>query len=149
LGGPLREDQKATSYSLETSVPGWRELKDKADADHAWLDEKSGAVMSVRSLCDRYEHVSIRNLSKNLQTVLMDVEIISSKDRTIASREAYDTLVKGQLDGVPVESRMVVVRKNNCIFDFNVTEHPALSPSTKQAMERLLDSFDYKGDPSK
>lgn len=149
LSGPLREDSKADSYALASSIEGWQELKQKADADRAWLNPTSGAIMSVRSLCGRYEHVSIRNLSKNLETVLQDVEVLSKKNRSIASREAYDTLLRGKLDGAPVESRMVVVRKNHCIFDFTVTEHPQLSPSSLQALDELLQSFDYRGEPIK
>ncbi len=146
ISGPLREDHKAKSFQLAFDPIGWAELKEKADADKAWHNPKTGAIMSVRSLCDRYEHVSLRNLSKNLQDVLDDVEVLDTQSRSIASREAYDSLIVGTLDGVKVQSRIVVVRKNHCLFDFVITENPTLSSSSKVGFEKLLGSFDYQGE---
>lgn len=149
VGGPLREDQKATAYNVPQLPSSWKALEKKADADKAWSNTKTGAVLSLRSLCERYEHVSLKNLSQNLKTIFMNAEVISSNSRSIASRDAHDTTLRGELDGVSVESRMIVVRKNHCIFDFAVIEHPTLSASSIKGIEKLLSGFDYRGEPDK
>lgn len=145
LGGPLREDIKATNYTVKSLMQPWAPIQEKADADQAWVHAKTGAIVSLRSLCERYEHISLKNLSKNLQTVLQDVEVVRSVERKVASRDAYDSVSRGTLDGVQVESRIIVVRKDHCIFDFVATEHPVLSSDSMAAVESLVDSFEFGG----
>ena len=145
LGGPVREDKKANDYSISGLKAPWKKISEKADADHAWLNSESGAILALRSLCHRYEHISLRNLAQNLYTVLQDVEVIDTQSRSIASREAFESHVKGRIDGVDVESKIVVLRKNHCIFDFTVTEHKELSSHSTEALEKLVSSFKFSG----
>lgn len=145
LGGPLREDVKANNYKVATLSQPWTPVVEKADADKAWVHSKTGAIVSLRSLCNRYEHISLKNLSQNLQTVMEDLEVIRADTRKVASRDAYDSISRGKLDGVPVESRIIVLRKDHCIFDFVATEHPKLSGASMTAVEALVDSFEFGG----
>ena len=53
--------------------------------------------------------------------------------------------VKGALDGVNVEAYFVVVRKNECIFDFSLVAREQISKDDEQDFERYYKGFKYLG----
>ena len=150
LTGPVRDDPKAAGVNFETpNAARWENLKDRADADHAWVNQKSGATLAVRSVCGRYEHLSLRALSQNLINIVQDPETQSEQDLTLAGRAALSTTFKGNVDGVEIQSRLVVVRKDTCIFDFTLSELPVITPDVMKDFDTFLTSFRYEGATAK
>jgi len=118
--GPLREDRKADGYQLGNLSSKWRVVALNSGADKVYLNTQSKALLSVNSLCGRYEDSSLEALTKELLTPMKQHIVLSQSDLTISGRRALHTVTKGNLDGVPVESEIVVIRKNRCLFDFNI-----------------------------
>jgi len=146
LTGPVREDPKAADFAFRApSASAWQPLEDKADADNAWVHKKTGATLAVRSLCRRYEHLSLQALSQNLVNTLQDVEIESQDPLAVAGRSALSTRFKGTIDGVTIQNRLVVVRKDHCIFDFTLSQLGSLSSEVQDDFGKFLESFRYEG----
>jgi hypothetical protein len=145
LSGPLRVDQKATNYKFKTPASPWISLQDKADADEAWMHRATGATMSLRSLCHRYEHIPLKILNQNVLSLVNNAEVISQSEIRLDKRAALDTSFVGELDGVRVATRHVVLKKNHCIFDFTLSQVARIDPAHQQQFETLLQSFQFEG----
>ncbi len=146
ISGPLRDDPKATGVSFSAPAASrWEALKEKSDADAAWVHKKTGATLAMRSVCRRYEHISLPALSQNLINTLQDAEIVSQEPLTLAGRSALTTTFRGHVDGVAIQNRLVVMRKDECIFDFNISELGTLSSGVLTDFDAFLASFSYSG----
>jgi len=146
LTGDVREDPKATGVSFKAPKSSqWQAMADKADADSAWIHKKTGATLALRSLCRRYEHLSLRALSQNLINTLQENEVQTQTEMQVAGRAALSTHFKGQIDGVAIENRLVVMRKDHCIFDFTLSQLAAISPEVSEDFDAFLSSFSYEG----
>ena len=119
IGGPLREDKSAVGYQLGSlAAERWtRQAKSESGADTVFDSQKNGSIIALQSVCDRYPNASLESLMKQMLSPLSDREVISESKRSLDGRDSLWTRVRGSLDGVPVESQLVVYRKNNCIFE--------------------------------
>ncbi|MEO5667332.1 MAG: hypothetical protein ABIR96_04665 [Bdellovibrionota bacterium] len=150
LTGPVRDDPKATGFTFKAPDSSrWDVLKERADADDAWVHKKTGATLALRSLCGRYEHLSIQALSDNLMNIVGDAEIQTRDPMTLAGRAALSTIFEGNIDGVEIQNRLVVVRKDNCIFDFTLSQLAKISPDVMKDFDAFLPTFSYSGGEAK
>ena len=141
----MRNDKGTSDYSLGTLPSEWDENNEGIPADHVFVNEKTNAMIAVHSLCDRYQESSLKSLMNQLLVPIEQSEIVSQEQRTLNEREALETFAKGKIDGVAVEMRALVVRKNSCIFDFTLTSKDEISQVDQKAFEKFLEGFDYSG----
>jgi len=146
LTGPVREDPKAVQTNFAAPSAGrWVVLKDKDDADNAWVHKKTGATLALRSVCRRYEHLSLQVLSQNLINTLQEPEVENQESLTVAGRAALATAFKGTVDGVDIQNKLVVMRKDHCIFDFTLSQLGRIAPEVLADFDAFLKSFRYEG----
>jgi len=141
----LREDAKAKNYTVKAPLGKWNALDDKADADQAWTNPSSGATLALRSLCFRYEHIPLKSLNQNVLSIVNNAQITSQEETRIDSRSALDTVFVGDLDGVQVETRHVVLKKDHCIFDFTLSQIDAITPQHQKEFSKFVNSFHFEG----
>ena len=96
----------------------WQEIP-QSPADHAWRQQKLFSTIYVKANCgsyfeDRNLHDSILSLTRGLQVSAP----ISIEELRIANRKAVFQVMDSDIDGVPVRLGMIVVSKNNCLYDF-------------------------------
>jgi hypothetical protein len=150
LTGPVRDDPKATGFAVRSPASSsWQEMKDRADADRAWVHKKTGATLALRSLCRRYEHLSLTVLTQNLMNTLTDPAVQSQDEISVAGRAALSTRFTGQIDGVTTHNRVVVLRKDNCIFDFTLTQLAPIASDVMTDYDAFVASFSYSGGEAK
>ena len=153
FGGPIREDRKAAAYEFGSPGSGWEELKladlkldeKESAADHIFSARRSGAVLSIGSLCDRYSDSSLESLTKDLINPLRDSEIENQERLIIDGREGLLTHAHGLLDGVTVAMRTFVIRKDDCIFDFTLNARGEVGRAEATDFERVFRGFRYRG----
>lgn len=144
FGGPLREDLSAQNYRLGSLGKNWRALKDRAGADEAYEHEISGAVIALNSTCRRYEDSSLETLTKQLVNPFSEREVVGQEKNMLDGREALWTSIRGKLDGVPIESRAVVYRKNRCFFDFMIYARGTLRAQDATDFKNFVEAFRYE-----
>jgi hypothetical protein len=152
LGGPLREDATAlNNYSLPSPGAAWTQQDFKqSEIDRAYLNGKSSALISVASLCERYDTASLDSLMKSAHAPLRDVEVVQEKEIMLDGRAALVRQVKAKMDGVGVELFSTVVRKDDCIFDFHLQRAGSLASGDILDFENMLKGFRYsRGDRKK
>lgn len=146
LGGPLRVDQRAQAFSVKTPSSPWKEQKqDENQSDRVFVSDRTGSVIALGSVCKRYEQVSLEALRKDLMNPIEGREIASEERKPLDDREALFTRVKGRMDGVPVESHLVVLRKNDCIFDFSLHARNQITNEDDRDFLSFVHSFHFAG----
>jgi hypothetical protein len=91
----------------------------------------------------------LRDLSLNVLTnqLLFDVKVIHRTQRliTVAGREALRTRVSGELDGVPIELDVVVLKKDGCTYDLVLVSGPNIFPQRELDFEAFVRGFERVG----
>ena len=109
------KDKKFTGYQVERPK-GWKKTA-KANADYAFTNPQSAAIIFTNSICDKYAQARLTDLGKNILRSVDKFSAPTPHKMELAKRMAYRWTGQGFLDGVPVNLDYVIVRKNNCVFD--------------------------------
>lgn len=148
ISGPLRTDPKALEYKTGSLSADWLKQNDdekESSADEIYLNAKTSAFLSMDSMCRRYPDSSLESLSRQLLVPMTESVMQSQEKITLDGREGLMTKVSGTLDGVAVEAQFVVVRKNECIFDFSLVSRNSILPDDATAFRRYYEGFKYLG----
>lgn len=143
ISGPLREDRSASVFSFPEPLKGWKALPLSEGAQRLYQHLKTGSVLSVSSLCDRYATAPLTRLVRNPLSPLGAYKEIESQKLRISDRDAEQLHVSGTLDGVKVEVLMIVLRKNECIFDFSLQATPQIQNGVKSDFLKMVKGFSF------
>ena len=144
ISGPLRVDRSATTYFFPEAPAGWEKKIPQDGAEYFYQHKSSGAVLSVSSLCDRYEESKLEILARSALDPVESQKDIESKTYILDGREAFEVYVEGKLDGVPVQVDYVSWRKDDCLFDFSIQAAPKISSKVREEFHSMLKKFHYK-----
>ena len=143
ISGPLRVDRNAQNYKFQAPSSDWEQRPPLEGADFFFENKKSGATLSVSSICERYEEASLVSLANSALSPLGFYKEKERRSLTVDGREALGVYVESKLDGVAVEVELVVMRKNDCLFDFSLQSAPKISNSERKEFLKSLESFRY------
>lgn len=128
---PPGEPWKSIPVSENTDVV------DALKADLAYEDMRTGAIISLNSLCRKYANASLDELSRNLVLGIKDKSVISEREFEIDGVPAKDTVIRGEVENSKVQIRTVVLKKNFCTYDLIFVA----SPERVSMSERFFDEF--------
>lgn len=139
---PDRTAPKSSAYKVTPPATPWTKLAVTKDpetietmrADLAYENPDSGAIISLNSLCRKYANASLEILTDNLVRGISGKKLKDRKSLTVDQAEAMDSVFLGQLDGVDLQIRTVVLKKDGCTYDF-------IHISTLKRMDQT-DTFD-------
>jgi hypothetical protein len=143
LGGPIRVDRTAAKYFFPEPLPGWQKLAPKEEAEILYKHTQTGALLSVSSLCDRYEESKLETLTRS---ALSSIEAQKDRDQKtfqLNGRDAFELYIDGKVDGVPVQVDYVSWRKNDCLFDFSLQDAPEISPKVREDFLAMIKKAHY------
>lgn len=83
-------------------------------------------------------------LGGEIVSALQDRYVVSETNFDLDGRGALRQVAHGTLDGVPVVVDLVVVRKNECVFDLYAVTPPDVDPEARQAFEEFFGGFHYE-----
>lgn len=133
-------DKKSEGYRAAPPQIGWEAL-DPAEADAAYREKTSGAVLTINSVCGDDRLHPLEDLTTGLLEQLPQHKITEpSRARTIAGNPALLTQAKGVVDGEPLTARIVVIRTATCVYDF-ILAGKKLDESSLTAFESVLSDF--------
>lgn len=87
-------------------------------ADHAWQSSATGNTLVVMSECSASDP-SLEILRDDTLNAMAKPEILTAGSTTLLSREALETHAKGSVDGVPVEMKNIVTKRNGCQYQIS------------------------------
>lgn len=132
-GGGLRGDvyrDAEARYRVGPLGSGWRALDVAGQNDLAYHDADLGAIVQVNATCDPDSDVPLTALTNHLLIGFTERDIREQRIVPMDGREALRTHVVARLDGVPRELLFVVMKKNDCVYDFALITPPG-SPFTR------------------
>ena len=142
LGSETSVQTKNTSYHIQVPLAPWGPLSaEPLDADFAYQNTKTGSSFYVRSACNIYQDASLDQLTISLVRLFDHPKIIDSKPGTLAKRAAKTTTLTGEMDGVPVQVKITILKKNSCNFDFVYVSIPKFFQQDVTAYEKFVNSF--------
>jgi hypothetical protein len=129
------------SYQVTLPSPeAWKQVE-FAENDLAWSSRTSAHLLAANALCEDHGDPSLEVLTNHLLFGFTQRELKARKTLTLDGREALDSHYQARLDGVPVELRLLVLKKNGCVHDFSYIA-PAGRFGDRQAdFEKLIEGF--------
>ncbi|MCY1017838.1 hypothetical protein OV427_18905 [Pyxidicoccus sp. MSG2] len=110
--------------------------------DLAFAEEGTGRALSVNATCEGHDDPPLPVLTRHLLAGFTERQEVSSKLVPMAGREALRSRYLAKLDGVPVQLELVVLKKDNCVFDFSYVSPPGLAEERLADFETLMAGFE-------
>jgi|SRR5580700_1584683 hypothetical protein len=95
---------------------GWVE-RPFLDADIYFENKEKGASIFVNAQCEKASDSPNNALTAQLLIGLTEIKYLKQEKITVAGREALITEIEAKLDGVKRYLKVMVFRKNRCVFD--------------------------------
>ena len=132
-----------TQYHLASPGSGWQSIAIEGANDLAWA--KEGAVIQVSSSCDPGLDIPLEALTNHLMIGFTERSLVDQQRVPMAGREALHTHVRAKLDGVPRELFLVVLKKDECVYDFAAVTPPGSAfQNARSDLEGMLASFETR-----
>ncbi|MGZ3798128.1 MAG: hypothetical protein ACXVB1_17280, partial [Pseudobdellovibrionaceae bacterium] len=80
------------------------------------LSAKTGNTISFLSDCNGNVDPTLEQLENESLAVLDKLKILETKNFNFNGREGLRTQAQGEVDGVPVQTELIVFKKNNCNY---------------------------------
>lgn len=141
-GGVYREG--AVHFAVEAPGGSWQSAGESGEHDLAWTHRESAAVIHVAGSCDPRLDLPLPALTNHLLIGFTEREVLAEERRTFQSREALDSHVVAKLDGVVRELRLVVLKKNDCVYDFALVSSRGAFAEANETFNAVLDSFEVR-----
>ena len=106
------------SYQISKPSHQWQPIPQNA-ADYAWRHPSQYATIYAKSNCGSYfEDRSLEDSILSLTRGLHVSKPITQETIRISNRKGMFQVMDSELDGIPLRLGMLVVSKNNCLYDF-------------------------------
>jgi len=143
FGPDQPKSAKNKYYQVKFSDSKWSKPKEDK-SDYVFINENDGRIMLSNSFCDAFQDRPLDQLARRTLKLVDDLDIISEEYQTFHHREAYKTIGRGKVDGVPVSLELLNTRRNNCYFDF-VSITPLTNSNVSSVdFEAFLNSVVFK-----
>jgi hypothetical protein len=134
----IYRDQE-TAYRVGPLGPSWRHVN-VSGGNLVFHHERGGSIYA-NATCKGINDVTLDVLTNQ---ALFDVEQKreSSRERfSLDGRAALRTRLSGSVDGVPVELDLVVVKKDNCVYDLQLVAGPRVFAAREPDFQSFVDGF--------
>lgn len=132
------------SYGVEPLPQGWQKKHIK-NAELLYAHENSDAVIYLSSNCENVSDSPLEALTAQLLSGMGQYELISQNSLKVDDREALISEVEVKLDGVKHYNKIMVFRKNRCVFDAVFTASDASKHLVKD-FDAMIKTFWAKAD---
>ena len=100
-----------------------------------------GCVLAMNATCDNHGDPGLEVLTTHLLFGFTDRQLQSRTEKQVDGRAALFSHYLAQLDGVPVELQLVVLKKDGCVHDFIYVAPQGQAAAHQQALDRLVAEF--------
>ena len=118
---------------------GWERFR-ISEAALAFRHGSNGTIVA-NAMCKDIEDVPLDVLINQALIGVGDKSELARTDVTLDGRAARRTQLTGTMDGVPVALDLVVMKKNNCVYDFQLVTSPRDFASRQADFVRFISGF--------
>jgi hypothetical protein len=112
----LSKPRVGVAYTVGEVPEDWRRVRLRNN-DLAFFQDESGHAMAVNSTCKDHGDPPLDVLTRHLLMGFTEPQQVSQETTVVDEREALRSHYLAKLDGVPVELLLVVLKKDNCVYD--------------------------------
>jgi hypothetical protein len=112
------------------------------DGSDVTFKHKDGGTIFANRMCKGVDDVPLDVLTNHLFFDMRIDREISREEITLAGRAALRTHVIAELDGVPVELDLVVLKKDGCTYDMALVADREAFERRQPDFEKFLAGFD-------
>jgi len=146
---PDRTAPKSASYNVTPPPAPWQKVAvgeataatDSLKADLAYENPETGAIISLNSLCRKYNNATLESLTKNLVRGIHNKKLLSQNPVSVNNASGQDSFFEGMVDGVKINLRTVVLKKDYCTYDFIYVVIPDRERNDRKDFDRFVASF--------
>lgn len=132
---------KDVAFRIGPIPSTWRKIEVEG-ARLAYRDPESDTILSVNARCGRdADDVPLEALTKHLFIQFTEREIVEQSKFELAGREALHTTLRAKLDGVPRRFRVVVLKKDGCVYDLSEIATSQATPQSDAVFEDVVSGF--------
>lgn len=145
--GEVREgvfEKKHTRYAAPDPGSDWRRVKVEGN-DFAYESTRSPHSLAVNATCEGHDDPPLDVLWRHLMMGFTEVEELERSREPMDGRESLRSHTRAKMDGVPVELLLVVLKKDDCVFDFTLLSPVGRVDEARAAFERVLTDFHAEG----
>ena len=139
IGGAGIKRAKNVSFSTPEN---WAETSSDGESDRAFK-LKSGSTVTLTSSCQAPRSSSLERLTKDLLLGARKIQYIKQEKFVVANTQALFSHVNTTVDEQPFQLLFVVLKKNDCIFDFSLVSPKPITHSEIQEFLQFAKSFNY------
>jgi hypothetical protein len=125
--------------------PDWTRIGVRDQNDLAFVHGPTSAVIQANASCQAGLDIPLEALRNHLLIGFTEREVLSERRIPVDGREALDVHVRAKIDGVPVELRLTVLKKNDCVFDMALVVAPEDFARVEPHYETFLSGFHSEG----
>jgi len=126
-------------YRIGPLPPGFRRVE-VGDNDLAFHHRGDGTI-SVNATCSNYEDVPLNALVNHLLFETTERKFIVEETVTLDGRAARHVVVRAELDGVPIELELYVMKKDGCVIDLSHIRTIDASPAAREVFRAFVARF--------
>ncbi len=142
--GVFRKDE--TAYQVSEPGTGWEEVR-LEDNDLAWTSAATGHTLALNSTCEGHDDPPLDVLTRHLLFGFTDDVTVASGKLVMDGRDALRTRFTAKLDGVPVELDLVVLKKDDCVYDFSLVAPVGRGDEKRADFQKVLEGFKVEPRP--
>lgn len=126
-------------YRVGALDPEWRAVSSEG-ADLAFHRAGMGTI-SVNSTCTEYEDVPPAALLNHLLFETTDRRFVTEETIYLDGRGARHVVVQLELDGVPLEVEIYLLKKDGCVFDLTHVRAKAAASAARETFAAFVRHF--------
>ncbi len=133
--------QKSREYQFQIPEKPFEKIKNQ-QTDQAWQNPRTGNTIAVLSECSDDKDPTLESLADETVHALTDHKILKTEGFNFQNRAALRTLVEGEMDGVPVQMDVVVLKKNSCAYTLTYMGRSQGIQKDRVSFEKFLKGFE-------
>lgn len=126
-------------YGIGQINETWRQ-KNFSGADLFFEHQNKNAAIFFSSQCDNISDSPLEALTSQILVGLTNINVKTQNKIDLAGREALLSEIEAKMDGVPRFLKIMVLKKNGCVFD-GVFSSSLANKELKQDFDALITDF--------
>ncbi len=132
---------KNTNYKYTAPSSPWLKA-DPGTADVVFQNADDRTTISVNSVCEQYQDLSLEELTRNLLQGIRERTLTKSEKLQLHTFPALQTFIAGKLDKENFSGAFTVIRTEKCVFDVIMIAKPQVFEINLSIYQEFLKSLD-------
>ncbi len=130
------------SFRVRLPRNGWQ-IMEAPGTDLAMQDTRSQAQIAVSASCPAREAGPLPALTRHLFFGVRELKRVRQEPIQLDGVAGLDTEITGELGGVPVQVRSVVIRRGECLYDLLFVASPETFTDQSVDFDAFLQGWEF------